>query len=284
MIVVTAATGQLGRLVVEGLLAEVPASEIAVAVRSPEKAADWAARGVDVRLADYSRPETLADAFRTGDKVLLISGSEVGQRAPQHLAVVAAAKAAGVALLAYTSVLGGEEAGFRLADEHKVTEAAIRESGLPFVLLRNGWYTDNYTGDLAGTVERGGPVGSSGEGRVASAARADYADAAIAVLTGEGHEGKAYELAGDVAWSFDEFAAELAAQSGRPVAFRNVTADEHLRVLLGAGLPQAFAEILVDVDAGIARGELARANGDLARLIGRPTTPLAETVKAALQA
>ena len=284
MIVVTAATGQLGRLVVEGLLAEVPASEIAVAVRSPEKAADWAARGVDVRLADYGRPETLADAFRAGDKVLLISGSEVGQRAPQHLAVVAAAKAAGVALLAYTSVLGGEEAGFRLADEHKVTEAAIRESGLPFVLLRNGWYTDNYTGDLAGTVERGGPVGSSGEGRVASAARADYADAAIAVLTGEGHEGKAYELAGDVAWSFDEFAAELAAQSGRPVAFRNVTADEHLQVLLGAGLPQAFAEILVDVDAGIARGELARANGDLARLIGRPTTPLAETVKAALQA
>ncbi len=283
MIVVTAATGQLGRLVVEGLLAKVPASEIAVAVRAPEKAAEWAAKGVEVRVADYGRPETLTDAFRAGDKVLLISGNEVGQRAPQHLAVLAAAKAAGVALFAYTSVLGGEEAGFRLADEHKATEAAIRESGLPFVLLRNGWYTENYTGDLAGTVERGGPVGSSGEGRVASAARVDYADAAVAVLTGEGHEDKAYELAGDIAWTFDEFAAELAAQSGRPVAFRNVGADEHLQALLAAGLPQGFAEILVDVDAGIVRGELAHSNGDLARLIGRPTTPLAETVKAALQ-
>ncbi|GHH66599.1 NAD(P)-dependent oxidoreductase [Kitasatospora indigofera] len=282
MIVVTAATGQLGRLVVEGLLARVPATEIAVAVRSPEKAADWAARGVDVRVADYGRPETLAAAFHAGDKVLLISGSEVGRRVPQHLAVVAAAKAAGVSLLAYTGVLGGDEAGFRLADEHKTTEAAIRASGLPFVLLRNGWYTDNYTADLAGTVERGGPVGSSGEGRIASAARQDYADAAVAVLTGEGHEGRVYELAGDTAWSFEEFAAELAGQTGRPVAFRNVTADEHLQVLLGAGLPAPFAEILVDVDAAIVRGELARSNGDLARLIGRPTTPLAETLKAAL--
>ncbi len=282
MIVVTGATGQLGRLVVEGLLAEVPASELAVVVRSAEKAADLAARGVEVRTADYSRPETLAGAFRAGEKVLLISGSEVGQREPQHRAVIEAATAAGVGLLAYTGVLGGDAAGFRLADEHKATEAAILASGLPYVFLRNGWYTENYTAHVAGALAHGVIVGSSGEGRIASAARRDYADAAVAVLTGEGHENTVYELSGDVAWSFAEYAAELSAQAGREVAFRNAPAEEHLAVLVGAGLPEGFAAILVDVDAGIVRGELAGTSGDLSRLIGRPTTPLADSLKAAL--
>ncbi|MGK4582605.1 SDR family oxidoreductase [Kitasatospora sp. HPMI-4] len=282
MIVVTGATGQLGRLVVAGLLERIPASELAVAVRSAEKAAEWAARGVDVRVADYGRPETLAGVFGAGDRVLLISGSEVGSRVPQHRAVVDAAKAAGVALLAYTGLLGGDEATFTLADEHKATEAMIRESGLPFALLRNGWYTENYTADAAGAAERGVVLGSSGDGRVASAARRDYADAAVAVLTGEGHENRVYELSGDVAWSFSEYAAELAARSGKPVVYRNVTPEEHLAALLAAGLPEGFARILVDVDAGIARGELARGTGDLSRLIGRPTTPFAETLGAAL--
>ncbi|MFF3074815.1 SDR family oxidoreductase [Kitasatospora sp. NPDC057936] len=282
MYVVTGATGQLGRLVVEGLLAAVPAGEVAVAVRSAEKAADLAARGVAVRVVDYDEPGTLAGAFAAGDRVLLISGSEVGRRIPQHRAVIDAAKAAGVALLAYTSAPGA--ATFRLVDEHRATEELIAESGLPSVLLRNGWYTENYLGDAAGTVARGVVLGSAGEGRVATAPRKDYADAAVAVLLGEGHEGRVYELSGDTAWSLPELAAELAAVSGEPVAHRDVTPAEHRGVLVGAGLPEGFAEVLVDVDAGIARGELAGTPGDLARLIGRPTVPLTESVRAALKA
>ncbi|MFJ3790259.1 SDR family oxidoreductase [Kitasatospora sp. NPDC090091] len=285
MYVVTGATGQLGRLVVEGLLARVPASEVAVAVRSAGKAADLAARGVTVREVDYDRPESLVGAFGAGDRVLLISGSEVGRRIPQHTAVVEAARAAGVALLAYTSAPGA--ATFRLADEHKATEAAIRESGLPYSFLRNGWYTENYLGDAAGTVARGIVIGSAGEGRIASAPRKDYADAAVAVLVGagdgKGHADTVYELSGDVAWSLPELAAELAKASGRPVGHREVTPAEHREVLVGAGLPEGFAEVLVDVDAGIARGELAGTPGDLARLIGRPTVPLADSVRAALK-
>ena len=282
MIVVTGATGQLGRLVVDGLLEQVPAEQVAVLVRSPEKAADLAARGVTVRTADYDEPDTLAGAFGAGDKVLLISGSEVGRRIPQHQAVIDAAAKAGVGLLGYTGVLGGDDAGFRLAEEHQATEAAIRASGVPYVFLRNGWYTENYTGNLARTLAHGAVVASAGDGRVASAARADYAAAAVAVLTGEGHENQAYELSGDTAWGFADFAAEVAAQSGEPVVYRNVSAEEHLQVLLGAGLPQPLAEILVDVDAGIARGELSGTSGDLSRLIGRPTTPLAAGIASAL--
>ncbi|MEV7927355.1 SDR family oxidoreductase [Kitasatospora sp. NPDC088779] len=282
MYVVTGATGQLGRLVVEGLLAAVPASEVAVAVRSAGKAADLAARGVAVRVVDYDDPASLAGAFAAGDRVLLISGSEVGRRIPQHRAVVDAARAAGVALFAYTSAPGA--ATFRLADEHKATEELIRASGLPSVLLRNGWYTENYLGDAAGTVARGVVLGSAGDGRVATAPRKDYADAAVAVLLGEGHEGRVYELSGDAAWSLAELAAELALVSGQPVAHQDVAPAEHLAALVGAGLPEGFAEVLVDVDAGIARGELAGTPGDLARLIGRPTVPLAESVRAALRA
>ncbi|MEU9041819.1 MULTISPECIES: SDR family oxidoreductase [unclassified Kitasatospora] len=284
MYVVTGATGQLGRLVVEGLLAAVPASEVAVAVRSAEKAADLAARGVAVRVVDYDKPETLAGAFAAGDRVLLISGSEVGRRIPQHRAVVEAAKAAGVALLAYTSAPG--VATFRLADEHRATEELILASGLPYALLRNGWYTENYLGDAAGTVARGMVLGSAGEGRIATAPRRDYADAAVAVLTGEGdgHENAVYELSGDAAWSLPELAAELAKASGKPVGHRDVAPAEHLAALVGAGLPEGFAEVLVDVDAGIARGELAGTPGDLARLIGRPTVPMADSVRAALGA
>ncbi|MFJ4711324.1 SDR family oxidoreductase [Streptomyces sp. NPDC088785] len=283
-LVVTGATGQLGRLVVEGLLAAgVPAGDVAAVVRSREKGADLAARGVELRIADYGTPATLKDAFRAGDRVLFVSGSEVGRRLPQHQAVVDAAREAGVALLAYTGVLGGPDADFTLADEHKVTERAILDSGLPYTFLRNGWYHENYTQNLAPVLEHGAVVANAGDGRIASAARADYAAAAVAVLTGEGHENRTYELSGDTAWSLAEYAAEVARQSGKDVVYRAVTPAENHAVLVGAGVPAPFADILVDVDTAIGRGLLARTDGDLARLIGRPTTPLADAVAEALK-
>ncbi|MEU3905130.1 SDR family oxidoreductase [Streptomyces goshikiensis] len=281
-IVVTGATGALGRLVVEELLGRVPADRLAVVVRNKEKAADLAERGIDVRIADYDDAESLAGAFRAGDRVLLISGSEVGRRVPQHTAVIEAAKSAGVAQLAYTGILGGPEADFELAAEHKVTEQAILDSGLPYTFLRNGWYHENYTGNLGTDLEHGAVVGSAGAGRVASAARADYAAAAAVVLTGEGHLGRVYELSGDTAWSLAEYAAEVAAQAGRAVEYTEVPAEAHLSILTGAGLPEGFAALLVDVDAAISRGRLAATGGDLSRLIGRPTTPVSEAIAGAL--
>jgi len=282
-IVVTGATGHLGRLVIDGLLEKVPADRITAVVRDADKAAPLAARGVTLKVADYSRPETLTGAFAAGDKVLLISGSEVGQRVPQHQAVIDAAKAAGVALFAYTSVLGGPDADFTLADEHKVTERAVIGSGLPYVLLRNGWYNENYTERLAPVLEHGAVVAAAGEGRVSSAARADYAAAAVAVLTGEGHENTAYELSGDTAWSFAEYAAEIARQTGKEIAYRAVSADEVKAILTGAGLPEPLAAILADVDTAIERGLLAATPGDLSRLTGRPTTPIADSLAVALK-
>ncbi|MFE5520976.1 SDR family oxidoreductase [Streptomyces virginiae] len=281
-IVVTAATGALGRLVVEELLERVPADRVAVVVRDEEKAADLAARGIAVRVADYDDPTALARAFEPGDRVLLISGNEIGRRVAQHTAVIDAAKAAGVAQLAYTGILGGPEADFELASEHTTTEQAVLASGLPYTFLRNGWYHENYTRELPTVLGHGAVVGSAGEGRVASAARADYAAAAAVVLTGEGHLNRIYELSGDTAWSLGEYAAEVSALSGKEIAYAEVPADEHLRILTGAGVPEGFAAIIVDVDAAIARGRLADTGGDLSRLIGRPTTPVTEAIGAAL--
>ncbi|WP_030687978.1 NmrA family NAD(P)-binding protein [Streptomyces globisporus] len=285
-IVVTGATGQLGRLVISELLTRVPAESVVAVVRDKARAADLAERGVELRVADYSEPETLAGTFEAGDRVLLISGSEVGQRVAQHAAVVSAAKAAGVAQLAYTGVLGGPEADFALADEHKATEELILASGLPYTFLRNGWYSENYTANLAPVLAHGAVVANAGEGRIASAARADYAAAAAAVLTGpaEEHLNRAYELSGDTAWSLAEYAAEVAAQTGREITYSDVPAATHLEILTGAGVPRPFAEILVDVDRAVAGGALALRTGDLARLTGRPTTPIAVSIKEALAA
>lgn len=283
-LVVTGATGHLGRLAVAGLLdAGVPAGEIAAVVRDQDKGAEFAARGVELRVADYSVPATLKDAFRAGDRVLFVSGSEVGQRVAQHQAVIDAAKEAGVALLAYTGVLGGPDADFALADEHKVTEQAILDSGVPYAFLRNGWYHENFTENLAPVLEHGAVLSNAAGGRIASASRADYAAAAVAVLTGEGHENTVYELSGDVAWSHDEYAAELTKQSGKEIVHREITPEQHREVLVGAGVPAPFADILVGVDVAIGQGLLARRSGDLARLIGRPTTPLADAVATALK-
>ncbi|MFE3742752.1 SDR family oxidoreductase [Streptomyces sp. NPDC059134] len=282
-IVVTGATGHLGRLVIEALLAaDVPADGIAAVVRNKEKAAGLVASGVELRVADYDDPASLKDVFRAGDRVLLISGSEVGKRVAQHGAVIDAAKAAGVAQLAYTGVLGGPDADFDLAEEHRVTERLILESGLPYTFLRHGWYTENYTENLAPVLEHDAVVAAAGEGRVSAATRADYAAADAAVLTGEGHLNKAYELSGDTAWSFAEYAAELSRQTGRTIAYTSVPAETLRGILVGAGLPEPLAAILADVDVAIGRGRLAGTSGELARLAGRPTTPLADTIAEAL--
>lgn len=281
MIVVTGATGHLGRLVIEALLKKLPAREIAGAARNPEKAKDLAARGVEVRRADYSKPETLRTAFAGAHKLLFVSSSEVGQRVSQHAAVVQAAKEAGVNLLAYTSILRAETSRLALAAEHKFTEETIRASGLPYAFLRNGWYLENYTENLAPALQRGALVGSANGGRIAAAARADYADAAVAVLTGP-VEKKVYELAGDHPFTMSELAAEVSRQAGKLVAYRDLPPDQYRAVLTGAGLPASYAALLVDADVQVARGELDDSTGELRRLIGRPTTPLAAAVRVAL--
>ncbi len=282
MIAITGATGQLGRLVLQNLLKTVPASQIVAAVRSPEKAADLAALGVQVRQADYAQPATLEAAFQGVDKLLLISSSEVGQRAPQHAAVIAAAQKAGVKLIAYTSILRADTSPLGLAAEHKETEAMLRASGIPFVLLRNGWYTENYTASVPAALQYGAVMGSAKDGRIASAARADYAAAAAAVLTKDGQAGQVYELAGDTAYTLSELAAEIARQSGKPVVYNDLPEAAYAAALVQVGLPEGFAALLADSDVGASKGGLFDDGHQLSQLIGRPTTPLADVVKAAL--
>ncbi|GAA1295874.1 NAD(P)-dependent oxidoreductase [Planotetraspora silvatica] len=283
-IVITGATGQLGRLIITDLLAAgVPADGITAVARSTEKAADLVAKGVGLHIADYDRPETFVGVFRPEDRVLLISGTDVGRRTAQHAAVIDAAKAAGVAQLAYVGVFGGPKTDLLLAGDHHETERLILDSGLPYTFLRNNWYSEMYTGDLAGIVERGAVVNHVAEdGRVATATRSDYAAAAAVVLRTDGHLDKAYELGGDTAWTFEEFAEELTRQTGTKVVHTSVPAAELKAILTGVGVPEGFADVLVDVDEGISRGLLAATPGDLSRLTGRPTTPIADAIAAAL--
>ncbi|MFE0371340.1 SDR family oxidoreductase [Streptomyces tendae] len=281
-IVVTGATGHLGRHVVRQLLEKVPADQVTAVVRDRDKAADLAARGVRLAVADYNSPETFDDLFTAGDRVLLISGNEFDKgRVRQHTIVIDAAKKAGVALLAYTSAPSSLKAA--LADDHRATEEVLVGSGVPYVLLRNGWYHENYTEQLAPVLEHGAVVQAAGEGRVSSASRADYAAAAVAVLTGEGHENTAYELGGDEAWDFAEYAAELSRQTGREITYTPVSVEDYTAILTGAGVPGPLADVFAGVDAAIAKGELVVSTGDLSRLAGRPTTPLAEAVATALK-
>nr|WP_306628894.1 SDR family oxidoreductase [Arthrobacter ulcerisalmonis] len=281
-IVVTGATGQLGRHVIEALLERgVPAGDIVAAGRSTGKLADFAGRGVQVRPMDYSDDGSVAAALKGARRVLLISGSEVGRRVEQHRTVIDAAKAEGVELLAYTSIANADTTGMKLAEEHKATEALLRGSGVPFVLLRNGWYLENYTEQLPGTLAQGALAGSAGEGKVSGAARADYAHAAAAVLVAAGQAGKVYELGGDRPFSMAELASEISAAAGKTITYNNLPAEDYAGLLAGVGVPEAFAEILADSDLGIARGDLLVSTGDLRRLIGRPTTSLGQAVRAA---
>ena len=283
-VVVTGATGHLGRLVIENLLERgVTAEHIVAAGRAPDRIAALRDRGVVVRTLDYDEPSTLPAALDGAEKVLLVSGSEVGRRVPQHTAVAEAATAAGVRLLAYTSAPYADTTSMRLAEEHRETERVIRRTGVPFTFLRNGWYFENYTAQIPTYLEHGAVLGAAGDGRISGAARADFAEAAAAVLVGDGHENAVYELGGDDSFSLAELAALVARLSGKPVEYRNLPEAELAAILEQAGLPAPIAATLADVDRAVAQGALEIRTGDLSRLIGHATSSLADAVAAALR-
>ncbi|MDM3123365.1 SDR family oxidoreductase [Citrobacter sp. Cf125] len=279
MIAITGATGQLGQHVIESLLKTVPPSQIVAIVRNPAKATALSQQGITVRQADYSDEAAFTTALQGIDKLLLISSSEVGQRAPQHRNVINAAKAAHVKFIAYTSLLHADTSPLGLADEHVATEQMLAESGIAYALLRNGWYTENYLASAPAALEHGVFIGAAGEGKIASATRADYAAAAARVISEDGHAGKTYELAGDAGWTLSQLAAELAKQSGKKVVYQNLSEADFAAALKGVGLPAGLADMLADSDTGASKGGLFDDSHTLSKLIGRPTTSLADSVK-----
>ena len=282
-IVVTGATGRLGRLVVEALLDRgVAAEHIVAAGRNTDKIKDLADRGVQVRAIDFNDPATLRAAFAGAEKVLLVSGSEIGQRAAQHQNVIDAAGSTGVGLLAYTSIANADRTSMRLAAEHRATETTLRASGVPFALLRNGWYAENYTDQIGTYRQHGVVLGSAGAGRISAATRADYAAAAATVLTADGQQGRVYELGGDQAFTMTELASEISNATGQDIAYQDLSVDEYTQVLIDAGMPEPAAALYADSDRAITHGDLHVTSGDLSRLIGRPTTSLTDAVTAAL--
>jgi NAD(P)H dehydrogenase (quinone) len=280
MIAITGATGHLGQLTLTELLKTVPASQLVAIVRNPAKAETLAQQGVIVRQAEYGDQAALTAALNGVDKLLLISSSEVGQRAVQHRNVIDAAKAAGVKFIAYTSLLHADQSPLGLHVEHVDTEQYLAASGIPYALLRNGWYSENYLASAPAALAHGVFIGSAGEGKIASATRGDYAAAAAKVISSEGHAGKVYELAGDESWTLSELAAELSKQSGKPVVYQNLSEADFAAALKGAGLPEAFANLLADSDAGAAKGGLFDSSRTLSTLIGRPTTPIRDSIRA----
>lgn len=282
MIAITGATGQLGHLVLQNLLKTTAASQIVAIVRNPAKAEALSQQGIVVRQADYTDEAALTAALQGVDKLLLISSSEVGQRTPQHRNVIHAAKAAGVKFIAYTSLLHADKSPLGLHVEHVETEKMLAESGIPYALLRNGWYTENYLASAPPALEHGVFIGAAGDGKIASATRADYAEAAARVIAQEGHAGKVYELAGDEAWTLSELAAALSKQSGKNVVYQNLSEADFAAALKNVGLPAGLADMLADSDIGASKGSLFDDSRTLSALIGRPTTPLAESIKGIL--
>ena len=276
-------SGQLGRLAIQFLLSRHPAARILAIARDPAKIADLAEAGVQVRQGDYDRPDTLDAALAGVERLLLVSSSEIGKRAPQHQAVIDAAIRAGVSLVAYTSLLHADTSPLGLAVEHVQTEQALEASGLPHALLRNGWYAENYTAGIAGALQHGVVLGSAGDGRLSLAARADYAEAAAIIMASDATQaGKVYELAGDHAITLTDFAALVARKTGIPIAYQDLPQQDYRDALLSAGLPGFVADLLSDSDAGAAKGGLFDDSGTLGRLIGRATTPIEDVIASAL--
>lgn len=276
---ITGATGQLGRLVVESLKNKVAAENLVALIRTPEKASDL---GIEARAFDYEKSEGLAGALQGIDHLLLISGNEIGKRKQQHENVINAAKQAGIKWIVYTSLLHADKSTLSLAEEHKITEEALKASGIPYTILRNGWYTENYTGSVPGAVKAGVLLGSAGEGRISSATRRDYAEAAAVVLASENREGKVYELAGDNYFTLKDLAAEVSRQTGQDISYNNLPEKEYAEILKNSGLPEEIAKTIAGFDTGAANNDLFDDSKQLSRLIGRPTTPLAQAVKEAL--
>jgi len=284
MIAVTGANGGLGQLVIGGLVERLPANQIIAAVRSPKKASSFGTFGVQVREADYTREETLSTAFDGVKRVLLISAADVGQRFKKHKAVIDAAKEAGVELFVYTSLLHADTSEMFLAEEHRQTEEYIQASGLPFVILRNGWYLENHTSALGKAIEDGAVIASSTDGRFASASRADYATAAVVALTHPLPGNKTYELAGDQSFSMADLASEVSRQIGRDIPYPNLSGEDYAAILLKFGLPQMTVDVIINADAKAIRGDLTSTSRDLSKLISRPTTTLSDAVRSALHA
>ncbi|TNE71994.1 SDR family oxidoreductase [bacterium] len=280
-IAVTGATGQLGRLVVAELKNKIGAENIVALVRTPEKAADF---GVEVRSFDYAKPETQAEALKGIDRLVLISSSEIGQRAVQHKNVLEAAKQADIKWIVYTSLLHADTSSLSLAGEHLETEAALKASGITFTILRNGWYTENYTASIGGALAGGAFIGSAGEGKVSAATRQDFAEAVVAAVTKESTQGKTFELAGDVSFTLADLAAEISAQTGKNIPYSNLPEAKYAEILTGFGLPEGFAAAIAGWDVSVSKGDVFDDSKQLSSLIGRPTTPLSVAVKDALAA
>lgn len=279
---VTGASGKLGNLVLDDLLGKVAASDIVALARDPGKLADYAAKGVNVRAADYDQPETLVAALAGVDRLLLISGSALGERPRQHGNVINAAKAAGVGYITYTSILDADSTPIKLGAEHKATEDALAASGIAYDLLRNGWYNENYIGALGPQVAAGVIIGAQGQGRISSAARADLAAGAAAVLV-NGKGGDIYDLAGDESWTMESFAAELSRQSGQPVRYEDMSEEDYAAALEAIGMPAYVCKVVANSAHATSKGALENSSRTLSSLIGRPTTPIAATIAAALK-
>lgn len=276
-IAVTGATGQLGRLVIESLKTKVSGDTLVALVRTPDKAKDLE---VEVRELDYNKPDV--KSLYGIDKLLLISGSELGKRAEQHASVIEAAKVAGVKSIVYTSLLHADKSSLSLAPEHLATEQKLKESGIAYTILRNAWYTENYTGSVKGALAAGAFIGSAGDGKISSAARADLAEAAAVVLTTEGHDGKTYELSGDESYTLSYLAAEISKQTGKTIPYNNLPETEYAKILASFGIPEGFAAAIASWDVGVSRNDLFDEGHGLSKLIGYSTTPLAQVVADAI--
>ena len=281
-IAITGATGQLGNLVIEQLLQLTAAQNIVALVRNVNKAEHFKAQGIELREFDYDRPETLVPALLGIDKLLLISANEIGRRTPQHQAVIDAAKVAGVPYLAYTSLLRADTSPLGLAQEHRETEKLIQDSGITYTFLRNNWYSENYLAGVAHTIEIGTLFGAAQDGRISSASRIDYAEAAAKVLTSTGYENKTYELAGSESFSLSDLATFIGQAVNKDIIYQNLSAEEYTQGLTQAGLPAGLVDVIVDADIQTIQGAMYSDSKDLEQLIGHKTTSIQDAIKAAL--